>query len=112
MCGRSDRNNALEQSGGRCICTAATCGAGILDAPEALRFALDPGGYQAPNRAAAVIDSREVAAAVALGPDLAPNSVSPDGAQPSTGGGGALGVGWLMALALALASLRASSRRD
>ena len=100
------------QSPGRCICTAATCGAGILDAPEALRFALDPGGYQAPNRAAAVIDSREVAAAVALGPDLAPNSVSADGAQPSTGGGGALGVGWLLALTLALLVLRTSSRRS
>ena len=39
----------------------------LLDVPEALRYAADPGGYTAPARSGAVIDNPEVRAAAALG---------------------------------------------
>ena len=95
---------------GRCICTATTCGAGMLDVREALLYAADPSGYLAPNWPLVVIDSPEVVAAVALGADLPPN--------PSTGlisdnddGGGALGWAWLTGLALAVLALASGPRR-
>jgi serine protease len=90
------------QNPGRCICTTATCGAGILDAEEALRYALNPTGYAVPARIPAVIDNADVDAAVALGADLPPNPGSGGG---GSSGGGALGIGWLLALALALRAL-------
>lgn len=91
------------QNPGRCLCTTATCGAGILDAPQALAYAIDPAGYVAPSRQAESIDNPEVRAAAALGPDLPPGS---DTDGDSGGGGGALGGAWLLALAAALAVLR------
>jgi serine protease len=99
------------QNPGRCLCTTATCGAGILDAEQALSYARDPAAYVAPVRQAAVIDNADVTAAVALGNDLPPNP-----AVPSTsgggggGGGGALGAQWLAGLAVALAVLRQAKR--
>ncbi len=101
-----------EQNPTRCICNTATCGAGLLDAEQAVRFALDPAGYLNPNTAGASIDSADVDAAVALGPDLAVN-VPPTPGASGGGGGGALGGGWLLALALAvgwLARTRPSER--
>lgn len=93
-----------EQNPGRCLCTTATCGAGMLDAEQAVRYALDPAGYMNPNRVGASIDSADVAAAVALGPDLPANSGSV--VKPGdSGGGGALGGGGLLALALAVGLL-------
>ncbi|MDH5541181.1 MAG: S8 family serine peptidase, partial [Rhizobacter sp.] len=93
---------------GRCICSTATCGAGILDAPQALAFAADPSAYVAPAQAAALIDSGEVAAAVALGPDQPPNAqVNP----ASGGGGGSLGLSSLWWGVLALAGLVMVGRR-
>jgi len=92
---------------GRCGCSTSTCGAGILDAVQALRYAAAPDGYVAPARQAASVDSRELIAAVALGADLPP--LVPD--EPSVargdeaGGAGALGLGWLIGLAAALAAL-------
>jgi serine protease len=82
---------------GRCLCTNATCGAGILDADEALRYAAAPGAYVALGGLGAVIDSTELATAAAAGPDLPPNA----SAAPSGGGGGALRLSWLVALAVA-----------
>ena len=104
-----------EQNPGRCICTSATCGAGLLDAEQAVRYALDPAGYLSPNRVGASIDSADVDTAVALGPDLPANApaVVPPG-DSGGGGGGALGGGWLLALALAVglvARARPSVRR-
>jgi serine protease len=57
---------------GRCICTTQTCGAGILDAEQAVLYAQNPSGYVAPVRQPAVIDNAEVDAAVALGKDCRP----------------------------------------
>jgi len=93
---------------GRCICSTATCGAGILDADGALRYALDPNAYVAPARQAEVIDNIDVTDAIALGADRPANTGTPVAASDS-GGGGALGLGWLAALALAVIAL--SSRR-
>lgn len=86
-----------ELTPGRCLCDAQTCGAGILDAPEALRFALDPAAYRAPNAPAVSIDSTQVDASVALGPDLPPNTDA-----VVSQGGGVVAPGWLGGLALAV----------
>ena len=86
---------------GRCLCTTSTCGAGILDADQALRYAANPGGYVNTRRADA-IDTPELRAAVQLGPDRPANPTPP----PSTGGGGAMSWAWLLALALASWALR------
>jgi len=96
---------------GRCLCTTSTCGAGLLDVPEALRFAADPAVYVPLTLTGAVIDSPEVRAAVAMGADLPPNSVSPAPSDSGGGGsGGALGWPWLLALALAVWAARRSRR--
>lgn len=89
------------QNPGRCLCTTATCGAGILDAPQALAYALDPAAYVAPARQPETIDNPEVRAAAALGIDLAPQDEDSGGS-----GGGALGAAWLLGLAAAAAALR------
>ena len=90
---------------GRCICTSTTCGAGILDAPQALAYAQNPGGYVPLTLSAANIDAPEVVAAVARGPDIVATS-TPSG---SDGGGGALD-GWAL-LALAAITLLPLRRR-
>jgi serine protease len=89
---------------GRCLCTVSTCGAGILDAPQALAYAAAPGTYVAPAQTPAVIDTPELRAAAALGPDRAGNPPPP----PATGGGsggGAMTGWWLVALSAAVAAL-------
>jgi serine protease len=103
---------------GRCICSTATCGAGILDAGQALVYAQAPASYSAPVwplQSIGYDPDGLLANALARGPDRAPNlpgttepappappSVESDGG----GGGGALGAGWLALLALAVAALR------
>jgi serine protease len=88
---------------GRCACTTDTCGAGILDAPQALLYALDPAAYVAPATAGENVESAELSAAAALGNDLPPDAEAP---AESGGGGGALGIGWLVMLAAGLMMLR------
>ncbi|MFT3664056.1 S8 family peptidase [Piscinibacter sp.] len=78
-----------ERNSGRCVCTTATCGAGILDAAGAMAYALAPDSYVAPNRQPEVVDNADI-----------DRAFKQDG-----GGGGALGAGWLAALALAVAAL-------
>ena len=100
------------QNPGRCTCTTNTCGAGILDAPQALRYALDPAAYVAPNRLAEIVDSSDLLAATALGADLPPNddstaAVDAGGTGGGGGGGGALGLAWLALLAVGVAALKA-----
>jgi serine protease len=96
---------------GRCICTTSTCGAGLLDVPEALRYAQDPTGYAAPAPITVVIDNAEVRAAAALGPDRPANSGSGDDDDDDSGvSGGALGWPWLAALALAVVAVRRARR--
>jgi serine protease len=89
---------------GRCICTTATCGAGLLDATQALLYARNPDAYVAPAQQPVSIDSPDVAQAVALGPDEVGSAPPP---QPSGGGGGALASAALLALALAAGAARA-----
>jgi serine protease len=94
------------QNPGRCLCTAATCGAGLLDADQALRYALAPAAYVVPARQAQNIDSADVDAAVALGADL---DAAPAPASGS-GGGGALNGAWLLALTAAVVLLGSCRR--
>ncbi len=98
------------QNPGRCTCTTDTCGAGILDAPQALLYALAPDAYVAPARLAEVIDSSDLSTAAALGTDLPPNDGSTVAADAG-GGGGALGLAWLALLAAGLAALGKATRR-
>jgi serine protease len=71
---------------GRCYCTTATCGPGILDAAAALAYASPPGPFgTAPVFGAAP-------------------------AAPASSGGGALGVGWLLALAVAVTAVSRTTR--
>ncbi len=77
---------------GRCICTTATCGAGLLDAEQALIYAQSPATYAAPSWPTVSIDSADIAAAMQLGAD------EPD--ADDVGGGGTLQPAWLLALAL------------
>lgn len=88
---------------GRCLCTAATCGAGLLDVTQALLYARDPAAYVAPVWPPQLIDGPELAQAAALGPDrdpVAPPSVT------ASGGGGASSLAWLLGLLAATLALR------
>lgn len=104
---------------GRCLCTAATCGAGILDARQAVLYAGNPAGYVAPAAAGEVIDSAEVQTAAARGLDRPANgdstSTTPsergDEGGGGGGGGGAMAFGWLAALAAATLALSVVRRR-
>jgi serine protease len=93
-----------ENNPGRCLCTTATCGVGILDAEQALRYAAAPQAYVPPARQPEVIDNPEVTQAAALGPDrgAAPPPADP---PPPAGGGGAFSSLWLLALLAATAAL-------
>ena len=100
---------------GRCICSAATCGVGILDVAQALAYAQSPSTYQAPNWPLVDLDSAaEVVRATAVGPDRAAEAGVPDSvttaAPTPAGGGGALDTGWLLGLAAAVAGLAARRR--
>jgi serine protease len=85
---------------GRCLCTPATCGAGLLDVAQAMRYARDPAAYVRPNRQPDMIDAAELAQAAALGPDRGALPVPTSG-----GGGGASSLAWLFALLLATLAL-------
>jgi serine protease len=97
-------NACSDANPGRCLCTTATCGAGILDAVQAVAYAANPGGYTAPVWPAVVLDSPELRAAAALGPDRPPNP--PPNSGGSGGGGGAMSAAWLAALTAAVLALR------
>jgi serine protease len=92
-----------ETNPGRCLCSTATCGAGILDADQALLYATMPDSYVPPRRLPAVIDNADIDAALALAPQDRPSNV----VQVSSGssGGGAFGGFWLLALATAALTL-------
>lgn len=100
-----------EANPGRCICSTATCGAGLLDAQQALVYALNPEAYVPPARQGAVIDNIEVSRAVALGPDRVGTSPpapppTPAPAPTASSGGGAVGHLALGLLGLAVLGLR------
>lgn len=97
---------------GRCLCTTSTCGAGLMDAAQALAYAANPSGYTAPNWPSVVIDTPELRAAAAQGQDLPSNGLKNDPPiNPPGDGGGALGFGWLLGLLAAVAALRRETRR-
>jgi len=86
---------------GRCICTTATCGTGILDAEQALLYAQRPDSYARANWPRVFIDSAELDQALALAPQDRPANGSPPAPDAGGGGGdggGAFGAFWLMAL--------------
>ena len=92
----------------RCLCTLGTCGAGVLDAEQALFYARDPASYVAPARAGETLDNPELAAAASATTEASPSPLSPAEAEP---GAGALGPLWLGLLALAIGLLTAAPRR-
>lgn len=112
----------------RCACTTTTCGAGLLDADQALVFAAAPTSYSAPVQAAVTLaDDRLRACAETTGLPVDPVTpvipVTPDtpaSAVPNPpvvtpvveggSGGGALSGGWLLGLAVAVLVL-VSTRR-
>ena len=92
---------------GRCLCTTGTCGAGILDAEQALIYAQSPAGYVRPTWPLVSLDDiPELLAAVASGPDRPSNTPPVPVPVPASGGGGAFGPVWLLALGLATLLLR------
>ncbi|HEX7385585.1 MAG TPA: S8 family serine peptidase, partial [Burkholderiaceae bacterium] len=95
---------------GRCICTTSTCGAGLLDAAEALSFAQNPATYVPPARQPVLIDNAGIQQAVATSAqDEAGTGPAPP-PPSSSGGGGALDPTWLVALALAVLAVARASR--
>jgi serine protease len=93
---------------GRCLCTATTCGAGLLDVRAALQYASNPSGFVPSAAQAEIIDSPELAAAAALGPDRGGTPPAPVGGG---GGGGASSVAWLAALLFVTLALLRRRRR-
>jgi serine protease len=98
---------------GRCICTTSTCGAGLMDAVQALAYAANPTGYTAPNWPSVVIDTPALRTAAAQGQDLPSNGLGNDPGNPEPpinppgdDGGGALGFGWLLGMLAAVIALR------
>ncbi len=99
---------------GRCACTTATCGAGMLDADEALRFALAPASYTpAPAAAPVLADSRIETCAVLLGRMPPEPPVTPPPSPPPVEAAGGGGTSWPFMLGLSLAVLLlVPDRRD
>lgn len=98
-------------SPGRCACTTATCGAGLLDAPQALAYAQALAAsqpYVAPNWPTEQIDTPELRQAVALGPDREAAAGEVPAASEEGQGGGALSGAAVLALALLAVALRPS----
>lgn len=93
---------------GRCLCTTATCGAGILDVTQALAYAANPAGYTV-TWPTVSLDSPELRAAAAAGPDRLANG-SGGGGSSSGGGGGTSSPLWLAALLVAAVALRRARR--
>jgi serine protease len=105
-------NCAANDNPGRCTCTATSCGAGMLDADQALAYAAAPDTYAAPARSAFTLrDSRIEACATLLGRPVPPVEPPVD-PPPAKSGGGAMSGGWLLALlgaTLALVRLRSGN---
>ena len=104
-----DLGTCASGNAGRCQCTTSTCGAGILDAEQALVFAADRTNYTAPSRQAVTVDNADTQACADAVDDNGGGDPPDD--DDDDGGGGALGWEWLAALGLA-AALSARSRRS
>ncbi|WP_157265370.1 S8 family peptidase [Azohydromonas aeria] len=93
---------------GRCICSTTTCGEGILDADQALAFALDPGSYVRPSSLDndVVVDSADVISAVNANAQDVTINTEPAGPCGRDGVcSGAMQPGWLLGLLGASAAL-------
>lgn len=102
----------------RCSCSTETCGAGMLDAYEALRYAQAPGSYTAPSRQALSLGGEAIEACGVKQGTFKPTDPAPEPPPPPTppptptpepdskgGGGGSQSLLWSLALALAGALL-------
>jgi serine protease len=103
---------------GRCICTTSTCGAGILDADQALAYAAAPTTYTRPASLDTIVsvDNDDVKNAVAFkSTDLAANTTTPTTpAGPCGRDGvcsGATQPAWLLGLLAASALLWRQRRK-
>jgi len=96
---------SLADNRARCACTTGTCGAGMLDADQALRFAASPATYTAPlTTAPTLADARIRACAVLMGRPVPVDPVPvPEPLPPAAGGGGggAMSAPWVLLLAVA-----------
>lgn len=103
---------------GRCTCTTTTCGAGVLDADQALVFAAAPRSYAAPARSAPTLDDARLrTCAQKLGLPLPPSGgasqptpeprPTPTPTPDNGGGGGGGGGGGAMSLEAGLGLLAA-----
>jgi serine protease len=99
-------NCSVSSNRGRCACTTSTCGAGLLDAEQALRYAASPAAYVAPQRSAPTLDDTRLReCAVILGRPL-PDDPRPEPEAPEEGGGGgAMSAAWVLLLGVAAAVL-------
>ena len=79
----------------------------MLDVQQALLYAQSPASYMPPNWPLVRLDTPELRAAVAVGPDRPANTPSALPPQSSaSAGGGTMSAGWLFALLVAAWALR------
>lgn len=93
------------QNPGRCLCTTSTCGAGVVDAYEAVRYALATRNNQSYARATVgdvrldndgAVASDILSAVRVASQDRGANAVTPStDSSSSSGGGGGGAMGWL-----------------
>jgi serine protease len=102
---------------GRCLCATTspyTCGAGILDAEQALAYALAPTTYSRPASLDTIVsvDSADVIAAATAGKDVTVTPSTPAGpCGRDNVCAGAMQPGWLLGLLAASAALLWGRRR-
>jgi serine protease len=111
----------------RCTCTTSTCGAGLLDAQEAVKYAQNPTTYAAPSRSSLGLQSDGLsrcgqiqgstpipapASAPTPAPAPAPTPAPAPAPAPASGGGGAAAPLWLLGLFGAGLALRRPRRRS
>jgi len=122
----SDTNN-----NNRCTCTTTTCGAGLLDAAQALTYSLSPAAYTAPTLSALRVESDALSSCgaaqgstpIASPPPPPPPSPAPSPAPtpaptpaapapaPASGGGAMSGL-WILGLLAAARMLEVRRRRS
>lgn len=103
----------------RCTCTTSTCGAGLLDAQEAVRYATNPTTYAAPARTSLGLQSDNLSICgqkqgstpiPVPAPTPAPTPAPAPAPAPASGGGGGASPLWLLGLAAASLALRRPRR--